>query len=320
MTILPLVLALAAGAAPAAAPPDELGDVRWGRDFEAGRAEAARSGRPMLVLFQEVPGCQTCVDFGRGPMSNPLIVEAIESEFVPVVVFNNHPGADARVLEACREPAWNNPVIRFFGSDGRDVIPRRDGVYQEGSVAGRMAEALRAAGRTVPPYLQTVVAETAPVRRARATLAMHCFWEGEAALGGIDGVLETRAAFLDGHEVVDVTFDEARLSCERLITVADRLGLAARVYARDEAQLEAARRVVGSCAVRSDEPSRAAPADDQKRHLRFSPLRALDLTPLQEARVNAALAAGVPVDPWLSPRQRAEARRLASADPAGRTP
>lgn len=310
--MIPLAFILVLSASPAPAP-DELGNVRWGRDFETARTEAARTGRPMLVLFQEVPGCRTCVDFGNGPMSNPLIVEAIETEFVPVVVFNNRPGDDARVLQACREPAWNNPVVRFFDGAGRDVIPRADGVYREGGVAARMAEALRAAHRAVPAYLALVMEETAPVRRASATIAMHCFWEGEAALGGLDGVLSTRAAYLDGHEVVDVTFDVSRLPYERLLAEAERRGLAARVYARDEAQLAAARRVVGTRAVRSDERSRPAPESDQKRHLRLSALAGLDLTPLQEARVNAALAAGTPVDRWLSPRQRDAARRLAAA-------
>lgn len=36
--------------------PVELGQVRWRRDFEAGLAEAKRSGKPVLLLFQEVPG------------------------------------------------------------------------------------------------------------------------------------------------------------------------------------------------------------------------------------------------------------------------
>jgi hypothetical protein len=36
--------------------PVELGQVRWRRDFEAGLAEAKRTGKPALLLFQEVPG------------------------------------------------------------------------------------------------------------------------------------------------------------------------------------------------------------------------------------------------------------------------
>ena len=36
--------------------PVELGQVKWRRDFEAGLAEAKRTGKPALLLFQEVPG------------------------------------------------------------------------------------------------------------------------------------------------------------------------------------------------------------------------------------------------------------------------
>ena len=34
----------------------EVGDVGWGRDLEAALVETAESGKPILVLFQEVPG------------------------------------------------------------------------------------------------------------------------------------------------------------------------------------------------------------------------------------------------------------------------
>ena len=36
--------------------PIEVGDVRWGRDLDAALMNSASSGKPVLVLFQEVPG------------------------------------------------------------------------------------------------------------------------------------------------------------------------------------------------------------------------------------------------------------------------
>jgi hypothetical protein len=38
------------------AQPPELGLVPWRRDFEASLHEAKRSAKPVLLLFQEVPG------------------------------------------------------------------------------------------------------------------------------------------------------------------------------------------------------------------------------------------------------------------------
>ncbi len=36
--------------------PPELGAVAWGRDFAAAQAQSKQSGKPLVVLFQEVPG------------------------------------------------------------------------------------------------------------------------------------------------------------------------------------------------------------------------------------------------------------------------
>lgn len=54
----PLLLGLLAPAAlaqqPSLAP--ELGAVAWGRDLAAAQTASKADGRPVLVLFQEVPG------------------------------------------------------------------------------------------------------------------------------------------------------------------------------------------------------------------------------------------------------------------------
>ena len=36
--------------------PIEIGDVQWGRDFEAALKNSAVTQKPVLILFQEVPG------------------------------------------------------------------------------------------------------------------------------------------------------------------------------------------------------------------------------------------------------------------------
>ncbi|MDA7921345.1 hypothetical protein N9B73_06275 [Verrucomicrobiales bacterium] len=38
------------------AAPVELGKVKWGRDYEVALAASVESRRPVLILFQEVPG------------------------------------------------------------------------------------------------------------------------------------------------------------------------------------------------------------------------------------------------------------------------
>ena len=48
--------ALVAFSIPEKGNPTELGLVKWGRDLDAALAESADSGKPVLVLFQEIPG------------------------------------------------------------------------------------------------------------------------------------------------------------------------------------------------------------------------------------------------------------------------
>ena len=152
--------------------PKELGWARWGRDYSEAEAVARRTGKPIFLLFQEVPGCSTCAGFGESVLSHPLLVEAIETTFVPVAIHNNRSGPDAEVLKRFAEPAWNNPVVRFVDGNGADVIPRADGMWSTHEVATRMVDALHAQDRDVPDYLSWVVMETAPSERA--TFAMGC--------------------------------------------------------------------------------------------------------------------------------------------------
>ena len=56
MRTIPLVAALAMSAALSGEQPRELGKVRWERDFAAAKASAKRAKKPLLVLFDEVPG------------------------------------------------------------------------------------------------------------------------------------------------------------------------------------------------------------------------------------------------------------------------
>lgn len=282
--------------------PVELGAVAWMRDVDDGFRQARRLNLPVLILFQEIPGCATCVGFGAGPLSFPLLVEAIESEFVPVAVYNNRGGDDALALARFGEPAWNNPVVRFFDTSRNELLPRRDGVWDTAGVTRRVIDALTAAGREVPAYLQ-LVGDELVASRARATFAMHCFWEGEATLGSVDGVVSTRTGWIDGREVVELEYLPDVLEYGDLVDYAVTAECAARVYAHDEIQLHIAERKVGTRASRAEGRARTASDSDQKRHLRRSEFRSLPLTPGQAARVNADLAAGREPERWLSPRQ-----------------
>ncbi len=161
--ILAVVLMLPHGTA-ANENPIEVGLVSWGRDLNQALKLSGETGRPVFLLFQEVPGCSGCQDFGKTVLSNPRVVKAIENEFLPVFVYNNRDGEDRRILERFKEPAWNYQVVRFLDSEGRDIIPRKDRVWTVSHLAMRMIATLEASGRPVPDYLRAL-AEESPLGR-----------------------------------------------------------------------------------------------------------------------------------------------------------
>lgn len=146
--------------------PIEIGTVKWGRDLDKALALSWETGLPVFLLFQEVPGCSGCQDFGRTVLSHPQMVEVIENEFLPVLVYNNRGGEDRRLLKRFNEPAWNYQVVRFLDAQGRDIIPRKDRVWTVRHLAARMIEALQASGRPVPDDLRTL-ADQSPLGRKK---------------------------------------------------------------------------------------------------------------------------------------------------------
>lgn len=241
-----------------AANPEATGTVKWGRDYDAAIASAKMTGKPVFLLFQEVPGCAGCRQFGRDVLSDPKVTGAIEANFTPLLIPNNSPGKDAETLQRFNEPAWNYQVVRFLDADGRDLIPRKDHVWEAKELMERMREALKKTGRTW--------ADAGSVKRV--AIAQYCFWEGEMKIGAIDGVKRTEAGFIDGNEVTLVDFDPAKISADDLAKKAKAAGVATRVFT-------------------SLDGYKKAPESDQKKQLQGTKYARLDLTPEQATKVNA---------------------------------
>lgn len=263
------LFALVVGVAPGH---PELGKVSWLRDLEVARAQSRASGKPVLLLFDEVPGCATVRGFGHDVLSDESIVSRLERDFVPVAIFNNVGGADRRVLERFGEPAWNNPVVHILDAEQRALAPRFDGPYTKDAFV-KLLDGVKVASTPAP---MTVL------------LAAHCFWECEARLGRLPAVMSSRVGFLEGHEVVELTFDSRLRSFSDVVREADRLECAVKVFTRTEkAQLEAAR-LVGARA--SFTNASFTPSEkDTKFYLRQAGRELAPLTPLEQVRMNAAL-------------------------------
>lgn len=193
------------------------------------------------------------------------------------------------------------------------MIPRRDRVWTSGGLASRLVLALGAAERDVPGYLELVREELATAKPEAAVFAMHCYWEGEARLGQLEGVLSTRSAWAEKLEVVEVHYDAGRISYASLVEKAAELDCTHRVWADDEGQLSVARARVGERAVLGVPKLEDAKLSDQRYHLGRTPLRYLPMTPLQATKVNAACRFEEDTTPLLSPRQRVLLARIESA-------
>ncbi|MCB9538888.1 MAG: hypothetical protein H6704_21855 [Myxococcales bacterium] len=263
--------------------PEEYGDVHWNRDAAAAQTKAKASGKPILLLFTEVPGCSTVKGYAKRVLKDDLLVEAAETLFVPLVIHNNTDQGtpDRALLDRFGEAAWNNPVLYVVDADLKPLVPRLAGDYTPVGTAATMVAGLEKAGRPVPTWLRAKSARA----DGAAVYQMYCFWSGEAALGGLPGVVSTSPGFHDGAEVVAVRFDPRVTDAD---TLAKRAGVK-RVDAKPEAV-------------------RPAP-NDRNYRLKRSPLASLPLDETQQTRVNAALAAGADPMPFLSPRQRAQASR-----------
>lgn len=301
--VLTLMLTPLSCTAASTPPPGEAGKVAWGRDLDAALASSKQTGKPVFALFQEIPGCAGCKQFGRDVMSNPLLVEAVETDFTPMLIHNNKPGTDAEVLKRFGEPAWNYQVVRFLNSNGEDLIPRRDQVWDTGGIAERMIATLTQAKRPVPAYLTLLAAEHSPELK-EAVFAMYCFWTGEMALGQIDGVVTTEAGYMDGHEVTRVKYEPAVISLPQLIAAAEKVECAnaVSVPSADFSSAKTSRLKIGIIS-----GYRTAPVSDQKKQIGGTAAENLSLSPAQATKVNAWIRAdAAKASSFLTPSQQAQ--------------
>lgn len=229
------------------------------------------------------------MNFGERALSDPLLVEAIETLTVPVAVFNNVDGPDRAVLERFKEPAWNNPVVRIVDAQEK-ALSKRFAQTSRDALARSLIAALESAKRPVPDYLRLLGLRG--VRRA--IFSMPCFWTGEAVLGAVDGVTETKTGWLSGHEVVELVYDPRRLDAETLTSVANGAGFHSLKNGRIS----------------------ATPKDDKYR-LRKTLYRYLPMAPAQASRVNSAVSRRSDPRRFLSPRQRRLLERIQSKPKAG---
>lgn len=264
---------------------EELGKVSWYRDYDAAIAASVKENKPVLILFQEVPGCATCRNYGHNVLSNPLMTEAIENEFIPLAIFNNKRGKDLVILKKYNEPTWNNPVVRIVNEKGNNIVKRVASDYSAKGLYKAMVKALNTEKKTIPEYIKILGQELTINYNApnikETHYKMYCFWTGEKQLGSQDGVLLTQAGFMNG-EVVKVKYDASKISKETLNTFAKANKMQP---------------------VNSKSKFTWAEKDEDY-YLQHSQLKYLPLSQVQKTKINSALGNGISPLPYLSPKQK----------------
>ncbi|HMR87631.1 MAG TPA: VPGUxxT family thioredoxin-like (seleno)protein, type 2 [Saprospiraceae bacterium] len=278
--------------------PVELGKVRWLRDYDEALQQSKEKNLPIFILFQEVPGCANCTKFGNSIISHPLIVEAIETCFVPLCIYNNKGGKDKVILEKFNEPSWNNPVVRIINHQEKDIVKRQADFRNISKTVATIINALQSSGKEVDEYLQLLLQETSAIAENKTDevyFSMYCFWTGEREIAALDGVLATEAGFMHGKEVVKVTYDKDRTSIDVLADKAKNKGCADQIYAPVNTNTKL--NVLPLAKYKKDH--------EDKYYLLKSPYKSIPMTELQKTKVNRAIAKGQDASLYLSPRQLA---------------
>jgi hypothetical protein len=263
--------------------PEELGMVSWHRNYDEAKEQANKLNKPIFILFQEVPGCATCRNYGNDVLSHPLIVDAIENEFIPLAIYNNVKGHDRDVLNQFNEPTWNNPVVRVVDSNGKGLVSRLNGNYTSFGLVNYMLISLAAGFHGQPEYLKIAAAELETGKKSQvsqATYSMYCFWSGEAHLGQLDGVVATEPGFMNGKEVVRVTYNNDLIDEKTITSHAQK----------------------AQCSLETQSSKFKADKDPQY-YLKQTNFKYLALTPLQKTKINSALKNGENASTLLSPSQ-----------------
>ena len=260
----------------------ELGKVNWYRDYDYATSLSEKEDKPVLILFQEVPGCNTCRNYGKDVLSNPLMVEAIENLFIPLVIHNNKGGKDRQILNQFKEPSWNNPVVRIVDATGTNLSPRVSGNYSAKGLYQAMTMALNSTYKEIPEYMILLGKELVSQQNTKEKYySMYCFWTGEKQLGNTEGVINTEAGFMNGKEVVKVTYDGSKVQVTELDTYANRNNFTPVNFS-----------------------SSYRPAtNDEDYYLRHTDYKYLPLSNLQKTKINSALGNRKDPSIYLSPRQ-----------------
>ena len=108
-------------------------------------------------------------------LAQPRIIEILENDFIPVAIYNNAGGYDKKILNHFNEPSWNYQVMRFLDADLKDIIPRKDKVWDVRGTLNRMAKALEVSKKSSQGSAKKSESSSQAASNKVAAFAMYCF-------------------------------------------------------------------------------------------------------------------------------------------------
>ncbi|PCJ61304.1 MAG: hypothetical protein COA79_06905 [Planctomycetota bacterium] len=212
------------------------GTIKWNYDIGAALKLSKKTNKKVLLFATEVPGCHACIRFGKNVLSDTLLDEAIESEFIPLFLAvggkKNKNDKDRKLLKT-GNLGWQ--AVRILSSDGKDFItkPKTNGKLKTKEVlAMHMIEALKKNNQDVPNYLLGLIVSPKKEQLKEVTFKGHCYWDCEVKFGALEGVLKTEAGKYNKGEATRVWYDESKLNLSQLnlMVKKEKLGVSVKSF------------------------------------------------------------------------------------------
>ncbi|KAL7575779.1 hypothetical protein ACA910_003108 [Epithemia clementina (nom. ined.)] len=281
---------------------------------------ALASGKPMLAIETRLPGDS---DAGKNVFSHPLVVEACQSLFIPVVRVVREEEDEAQRRRSMGTGAafvQRAPSGKSCRTKAAFLDPRSGAILAEPLYGDRLTLPYMVATMVdvlqnwkscpaVPKFLSLLCEEeTGKVdmsvnsQNGIKTKDYSAFFATddnalcEVEFAGLDGVFATRAVFIVGRRGVEISYDSRKIAFCSLVRHALKQDLASVVYyqTNDEkraAEVEIARIEQSSVTLDMFEGG-LQPDYDPKRALRKTPLRFVPMLDIQATRANRLVHMG----------------------------
>lgn len=293
------------------------------KSFPHALEESRYTDKPVLLLFQATQGAPDAVAMGESVLSHPLLIEAIESLFIPVFVdVAGVSPDDVQLLARYHENCHRGTVIRIVNSKGHDLAVKLEGSRcSVGNIAKAMREALDRKTLQVPKYLKLLEEEhlalvDVPSKTVRTTarvvvVTTKATKKAEIGFAELSGVIAVECGKISGTRAVKVTYNPDVIDCKAVFLHAIFHVFVESVYWTDMDQMVS----LQSQVLKVDNPPSLeqlgstpfSRGKDPKHFLRTTLLRYVPLTALQALQANLAISKNQHelLDDLLSPRQLA---------------